>query len=297
VNPILGDPSSEQRAMEEFTNFVARMDDIQVNVILDATFNHSAWDCVIGEVGVELFPWATNADDLIRDVRPQWYSRKGDYGQHASYYHSSADNDVAVAPDRYDFGKWNDVADFFFGRYDALVQGQSGGWRDCYLMERDHFEGHDTYTREIWEYFARYPLYWLEKTGHPAGTPKGESSRGIDGLRCDFAQGLPSEFWEYVINRTRTVKWDFIFMAESLDGYREVAGSKRHGIGYRSARQFDILNENMIFYWRDSFFSYPYQGPGGANDPPNPQPYTYPTWQAFDHRHHGFQGTGPVTEI
>ena len=288
VNPILGDPATEEQAMKEFTNFVARMDDINVNVMLDATFNHSAWDCVIGEVGVELFSWATNANDLIRDIRPQWYSRKGNYGEHASYYNSSADNDIAVAPDRYDFGKWNDVADFFFGRYDALVQGQSGGWRDYYLMERDHFEGHDTYTREIWEYFARYPLYWLEKTGHPAGTPKGESFRGIDGLRCDFAQGLPSEFWEYVINRTRSVKWDFIFMAESLDGYREVAGSKRHGIGYRSARQFDILNENMIFYWRDSFFSYPYQGPGGANDPPNPQPYTYPTWQAFDNRRNAY---------
>ncbi len=288
VNSILGDPATEDEALKEFTNFVQQMDAVGVGVMLDGTFNHSAWDCEIGQVGVDMFAWATNAGALIRDIRPQWYSRKGAYGEHASYYNSSADNDIAVAPDRYDFGKWNDVADFFFGRYDALVQGQSGGWRDSYMAERDHFEGHDTYTREIWEYFAYYPIYWMEKTGHPQGTPKGESWRGIDGLRCDFAQGLPSAFWEYCINKTRSVKWDFIFMAESLDGYREVGGSKRHGIGYRSARHFDVLNENMIFYWRDNFFSYPYQGPGGANDPPDPQPFTYPTWQAFDNRRNAY---------
>ncbi len=31
------------------------------------------------------------------------------------------------------------------------------------------FDGHDTYTRELWQYFTDYAAYWLEKTGHPAG--------------------------------------------------------------------------------------------------------------------------------
>jgi glycosidase len=123
------------------------------------------------------------------------------------------------------------VREFHFGSYDCLVKGVSSANRDEFLSERDVFFSHNDRTREIWEYFAHYPLYWLEKTGHPAGTPKEQSWRGIDGLRCDFAQGLPSQFWEYCINRTRAVKWDFLFMAESLDGYREVAGSKRHGVG------------------------------------------------------------------
>jgi hypothetical protein len=60
---------------------------------------------------------------------------------------------------------------------------------------------------------------------------------GIVGLRADFAQGLPPPVWEYIITRTRARRWDFTFMAESLDGGR---------VGYRSARHFDVLNESLV---------------------------------------------------
>ena len=103
------------------------------------------------------------------------------------------------------------------------------------LMNRPKFPGQTATTRELWEYFAYYPVYWLTKTGCAPGTPPSQTYKGIDGLRCDFAQGLPSQFWEYCINKTRQVKWDFLFMAESLDGFRTVNGSNRHGVGYRSA--------------------------------------------------------------
>jgi hypothetical protein len=285
VNAVLGDPCNEDQALAEFTNFVGALDAAGVGVMLDGTFNHSAWDCEIGEMGVRM-GITNDPAALIRAVRPQWYSRKNEYGEHATYYQSGGQSDIAAAnaPDRIDFGKWLDAADFFFGRYDCLVQGPvadtndlwSSRWYKRYLFEEDRFEGHDAYTRELWEYFASYPLYWLEKTGHPAGTPKAESWRGIDGLRCDFAQGLPSQFWEYCINRTRSVKWDFLFMAESLDGNREINGNKRHGVGYRSSRHFDVLNENLIFYWRDRFFNYFDRG--------NAQPYTEPTRTALTAR-------------
>ena len=258
VNSVLGDPATTDQAMGEFTNFVHAMQMSGVGVMLDGTVNHSAWDCEVGETGQRLFPgWATNAAALIREARPQWYSKKGDHSQHASYYVSAADNDVAQAPDRIDFGKWSDAADFNYGVYDALVGAQTDDQRDNYLDERDKLEPLDAYHREVWQYFSQYPAYWLEKTGCPAGTPKlQQAQKGIAGLRCDFAQGLPSQFWEYTINKTRSIKWDFVFMAESLDGYRTVNGSNQHGVGYRSARQFDVLNENLVFYWRDNFFSY-----------------------------------------
>ena len=139
----------------------------------------------------------------------------------------------SVAPDRSDFGKWSDVRDFYFGNYDTLVKYASASHREEFLLERDDLDPLPPDTVELWEYFAYYPLYWLDRTGHPAGTPPAQSHKGIDGLRCDFAQGLPSGFWEYCINKTRSRKWDFLFMAESLDGYRETAGSMRHGVGYR----------------------------------------------------------------
>jgi hypothetical protein len=308
VNAVLGDSNNTDRAMTEFTDFVGAMDSVGVGVMLDGTFNHSAWDCQIGQIGVdmgltyEVLSTDTNgitttnivaveATDLIRDVRPEWYSRTDQYGEHASYYESGSENNIAVAPDRIDFGKWSDAADFNFGTYDCLVQEAAGNtnnawasrWNKRYLLEEDRFEGHDAYTRELWEYFSRYSLYWMAQTAHPAGTPPEESSRGIDGLRCDFAQGLPSTFWEYCINKTRSVKWDFLFMAESLDGYSEVAGSKRHGVGYRSSRHFDILNENMVFYWKSNFFDYP--------DRNNPQPHTDPVRQALDDRRNAFDAS------
>ena len=290
VSSVLGDPSTEEQAMKEFTNFVAQYDQVGVGVMLDGTFNHSAWDCEVGLKGVEM--GVTNdAAALIRVVRPQWYSMKDNFHKHATHYESASQHDLATAPDRIDFGKWADAADFHFGVYDALVQegpfdtnnAWSSPWHRRYLREDDHFEGHDDYTREVWEYFAAYPTYWLEKTGHPAGTPKTESYKGIDGLRCDFAQGLPSAFWEYCINRTRKVKWDFIFMAESLDGFTEVDLSKRHGVGYRSARHFDILNENMVFYWRNDFFDYYKED--------SPEPYTYFTQQALDARRKAYDAS------
>lgn len=289
VNPVLGDPfvADGSQAMLEFQEFVQAMDQTGIGVMLDGTFNHSAWDCEIGDVAVQMFPqWATNETDLIRAVRPQWYSKAGNYGAPASYYQSANNTDIAVAPDRVDFGKWNDVADFFFGTYDALVQGQTDEWRDRYLLQEDKFYGFATNaTRELWQYFAHYPIYWLEKSGHPVGTPKNQSYKGIDGLRCDFAQGLPSEFWEYTINKTRSVKWDFLFMAESLDGFREINGNKRNGLSFRSARHFDIMNENMVFYWRDQYFDYK---PWGGTPFTGQQPFTFPTWQAFDNRRNAY---------
>ena len=57
-------------------------------------------------------------------------------------------------------------------------------------------------------------------------------------MRADFGQGLPPQAWEYIINVARSHKWNFVFMTESLDG---------GAVTYRSARHFDILNENIIF--------------------------------------------------
>ncbi len=116
-----------------------------------------------------------------------------------------------------------------------------------YLNEDDvyDFSGMSTNQMDLWRYFAYYAEYWLKKTGH-SGTNAWDAAldgRGIDALRCDFGQGLPPQLWEYIINRTRKMKWNFVFMAETLDG----------GVpGYRSNRHFDLLNENLVFQFTQS---------------------------------------------
>jgi glycosidase len=301
VAPMLGRGAGESAAvaMQEFQTFVERLDSWGIGVMMDGTFNHSAPDAIMGQGAVDLgFVLPGNENQKIRDFDTRWYAREGFPGQPAA-----STNDIAVAPDRNDFGNWTDVREFYFGRYDTLVlekgeQLEDGtypdsAYRQAPLLERDHFLGHSqdgNYTRQVWEYFAYYPIYWLEQSGHPVGTPKSESWRGIDGLRCDFAQGLPSQFWEYAINKTRSVKWDFLFMAESLDGNRNVGDNpddpsyRRHGVGYRSARHFDILNENIVFYWRDQYFNYPNNG--GTREPAVPSVGN--TFNAYSQRRQAF---------
>ncbi|MFZ4588477.1 MAG: hypothetical protein ACOYNG_05765, partial [Terrimicrobiaceae bacterium] len=288
VAPMLGRGNSTASADSEFQTFVQRLDQWGVGVMMDGTFNHSAPDVIMGQGAVQL-GISSNASQQIRDFNPGWYAKEGFPGTPAGNR-----TEIAIAPDRNDFGNWTDVREFYFGDYDALVKEKGtqnpdksypdNAYKLAFLLERDEFAGHTETTRQVWRYFAHYPIYWLEKSGHTASTPKNQSHIGIDGLRCDFAQGLPSQFWEYTINKTRARKWDFIYMAESLDGARTVGNSPRHGVGYRSARHFDVLNENIVFYWRDTFFGYPANGGAGTAKTPN----TFDTWKAYDDRRASF---------
>ena len=288
VAPMLGRSNTEANAMSEFQTFVSRLDQWGVGVMMDGTFNHSAPDAIMGQGAVNL-GITSNGAQQIRNFNTGWYAKEGFPATPAATL-----AEIAIAPDRNDFGNWTDVREFFFGDYDALVKEKGtqnpdksypdNAYKLAFLLERDEFSGHTTTTRQVWNYFAYYPIYWLEKSGHTSSTPKSQSHIGIDGLRCDFAQGLPSQFWEYAINKTRARKWDFIFMAESLDGARTVGNSSRHGVGYRSARHFDVLNENIVFYWRDTFFGYPANG--GAGTAKNPK--TFDTWKAYDDRRNSF---------
>jgi hypothetical protein len=272
-----GKDETEATALSEFRDFVAACDlgycaavtnrgyVGTINIMLDGVFNHTSWDAVLGERGVAMFaakgittyndkngrPQAITADTPIGHVRPNWYAYWQNYGQPATKFWSPTDHDVATAPDRGDFGKWGDTAELFYGRYAALVEHNDED-NGNYLDESDWFdwscmtnEGYA--TAELWEYMGSYVEFWLDKTGHDFVNDRlgqldengaAYDDYGIDGLRCDFGQGLPPQFWEYCINRARSKKWNFMFMAESLDG---------GVVSYRSNRHFDILNENFVF--------------------------------------------------
>lgn len=251
VNPYLGSDNTESSAMAEFQSFVQKADDYAgsvgtINIMLDFVANHSAWDAVYGQGGVEL----GYTGDKNQKLPANWYSRATDYGQPATYFTNMGDKDIAVAPDRDDFGKWNDVADFHYGRYSALWRYSSDASKiPPPHKNEDDFMDWNSLSPEViklWRYLGHYPIYWLQQTGHPlANSTSGTDAQrlsaddtGIDALRCDFGQGLPNPLWEYIINRTRSAKWNFVFMAETLDGGEP---------GYRSNRVFDILNENMVF--------------------------------------------------
>ncbi len=238
INPLLSKANTRDAALGEFTNFVAAADAAGVSIMLDEPFNHTSYDCELDASGVYYFKTNAAPTDEIRNSEARFYSANGDYCARAS---SAAT--VAVAPDRGDFGKFGDVHDVFFGRYAALVC-QNPSDNGNYLNESDTFDystnsgNFDRVTQNTWRYFADSVLYWLDKTGCPNGTTANQTYKGIDGVRADFGQGLPPQCWEYIINKVRARKWDFVFMTESLDG---------GAVTYRSNRHFDILNENLIF--------------------------------------------------
>ena len=272
VNPLMSaayngsqsEAANRAAAMTAWQAFTAAADAKEVGIMLDAPFNHTAFDVELAEKGVQLFQResesAWSPADQIRNREARFFSRTGNYAQRA--YDASS---IAPGPDRFDFGKWNDVKDVFFGRYDALVEVDAEPERSSHTAEGDWFDTSQfewtngdftqggqqwNVTRRVWQYFAHYAVHWLEKT-RPAGQNRNSlasdgdtaaryawDSRGIDGLRCDFGQGLPPRCWEYIINTARSYKWNFVMMSESLDG---------GAVTYRSARHFDILNENIVF--------------------------------------------------
>ena len=238
--------SGRAQAMAEFQRFARNAATRGIGLFLDVPFNHAAHDVELAAAGVRYWAdAATAATTPISTVEARVFSRAGDYDMRADTAEAVAD-----APDRFDFGKWTDVADVYFGRYAALVPNQAAA--GAYQNEADWFDysagndasrgdsaGHfDHVTQSLWRYFGDYLQFWLDQTGYPGNRQHAALSvqAGITGLRADFAQGLPPQAWEYIVNRTRARRWDFVFMAESLDGGH---------VGYRSARHFDILNDSL----------------------------------------------------
>lgn len=302
VNPDMSDAADEASAVAAFTNFVRLCDRARgetmdegarelntINVMLDGVMNHTSWDAIYGEglaaatngLGAAAIAELTNAygnisalgvEDRIATTGKMginWYSRATNYAMPATYYVDATNNDIGVAPERVDFGKWDDVAELLYGNYSTMIrfddrtQAQKDSGELTEETSRMYNEDDQYYydqmlpaTKLLWKYMASYPEYWLKKTGHSGVNQPGVTDAngvltddyGIDGLRCDYAQGLPSQFWEYLINRTRSKKWNFLFMAETLDGGL---------VGKRSNRHFDILNENMVFRFTQDKVSEP----------------------------------------
>ena len=102
VNPLLSKANTRDAAMTEFTNFVATADAAGLNVMLDEPFNHTAHDCELDTKGVQYFAGGAQPTSQIRSNEARFYSRTDAYDMRA--YDSSS---IALAPDRYDFGKWS----------------------------------------------------------------------------------------------------------------------------------------------------------------------------------------------
>jgi hypothetical protein len=225
----LSDGGTTDSSMAAFTNFANAAKTKGVDIFFDVIFNHTAWNCQVGRDPDNPLNWAADPNAQIRNIRPQWYSKftgaftcnRNGYNQGDFQYTQTATSASQLGPapaERIDFGKWPDVADLFWGTYSALYSPTS---------EEDGMWTFGTDVAKMVDYFAYFTQFWLEKSVNTLG-----------GFRCDYAQGLPPQCWEYLINRARKIKWDFIFMAESLDG---------GAVSRRAGRHVDIINQNWVW--------------------------------------------------
>ena len=185
----------------ELQDFVKAADAQNIGIMLDAPFNHTAHDVELSSSGQKYWGNASSsAGTEIRAVEARVFSRAGEYD-----LRSNGAAAVAPAPDRFDFGKWTDVFDIFFGRYAALVTSQTAQEKNNYLNEGDWFDysvgeeetagqgsGHfDAITASVWRYFGDYLQYLARQDGLSTerfiGKP--ELDRGNRRSACGFRSG------------------------------------------------------------------------------------------------------------
>ncbi len=224
--------NTEVNSLSEFQYMVNKAEEIGLNVFIDVAFNHAGRDVVLGQVAADLgFCQQGDINNSIRSSKWAWCTRGSSWAE--TFYREAAGDEFSCAhwapADRKGEHIWMDAnTDFFFGNYSSLgpkpdVWLDTNGWpqNEWDVMYTDLGAAGSAEVRNLWDYFANILPYWLDLTGNK-----------LDGIRADFAQGLPPQAWEYIINVTRQQKWDFIFLAEVLDP---------NEVQYRENRHFDIL--------------------------------------------------------
>ncbi|HTJ53785.1 MAG TPA: alpha-amylase family glycosyl hydrolase [Nitrosospira sp.] len=241
VSERLSDAGAAGASMLEFQYLVDKAEELNLNIFIDVALNHAGRDVVVGQGAVDLGLSSPNeAQQPLARIHPAWSTSKSNYRSHAGN-----ERDIAeYAPaDRLGEHRWYDAGiDWFFGDYSSLGPKPGSGWdtsrgsaedeRDLFYTDLDPAGGYDFEVVNVWNYFAYLFPYWLDRTDNK-----------LDGIRADFAQGLPPQAWEYIINKTRQKKWDFIFLAEALDP---------DPIRYRVARHFDLLTTVDHWLYRNS---------------------------------------------
>jgi hypothetical protein len=233
INPWLADNGSKERAIVLFREVVDQAQAAGLDVLIDVAFNHAGRDVVYGEGAVELGLCTPHeADAWIREVRPSWCTRGNEVRdrQLIPHYREPAPNGFGCAvyapSDRLDEHIWDDAnVDWYFGDYSALgpkplgrdPQGGAEDEQDLFYTDLSAAEE----TGRLWSYFAHIVPYWLATTNGK-----------LAGIRADFAQGLPNQLWELLVNRARQARWDFVFLAEELDP---------PSVQYRLNKVFDVL--------------------------------------------------------
>ena len=217
IDPDLAD--NIQNRMSEFEDLVKRTHEAGMKVIIDFVPNH---------VARQYFSDAR--EPFVEDLGQTDNVSKAFDVNNNFYYLPGQTLTLRFDPQREE--------DFAYSEFPAKVTGNNHF--DAYPSQNDWYETvklnygvdymhggacHFNTIPNTWEKMLEILLFWADK--------------GVDGFRCDMAEMVPVEFWNWVIPQVKKVR-DVIFIAEvyNPDEYRN----------YIYTGHFDYLYDKVGFY-------------------------------------------------
>ena len=217
IDPDLAD--NIQNRMSEFEDLVKRTHEAGMKVIIDFVPNH---------VARQYFSDAR--EPFVEDLGQTDNVSKAFDVNNNFYYLPGQTLTLRFDPQREE--------DFAYSEFPAKVTGNNHF--DAYPSQNDWYETvklnygvdymhggacHFNTIPNTWEKMLEILLFWADK--------------GVDGFRCDMAEMVPVEFWNWVIPQVKKVR-DVIFIAEvyNPDEYRN----------YIYTGHFDYLYDNVGLY-------------------------------------------------
>lgn len=216
VSPDLAD--IVENRMQEFDELVARSHKVGFKVIMDFVPNHTARQYYSDAKPKKTKDFGAN-DDTSQAFSPDnnYYYIPGQYLE--LQFERSADNPYTEFPAK---ATGND-------RFDNRPD--KNDWYETVKLNYgvDYCNGHQNYfipVPDTWLKMRDILIYWAQK--------------GIDGFRCDMAEMVPVEFWNWVIPKVKAKNKQLIFIAEIYN-----PGQYKN---YIHAGLFDYLYDKVDMY-------------------------------------------------
>ncbi len=199
VNPDLANDVPNRK--KEFLNLVERTHNKGMKVLIDFIPNHVAryYSSDAKPEGV-VDLGADDDNSLAFDVNNNFYYLPGTSFQVPEGYNSLGDNEFPTKDGKFDESPAKATGNDVFRENPSVYD-----WFETIKLNYgvDYQDNRTKYFNPIpdtWKKMTNILLYW--------------ASQDVDGFRCDMAEMVPVEFWNYAIGKVKDAYPDVIFVAE-----------------------------------------------------------------------------------
>jgi glycosidase len=228
VNPDLAVMVEDR--IKEFEALVIRTHEAGMKVLIDFVPNHVAREYHSDMKPEGVFDFGED-DDPVKAFDPNnnFYYILGEAFQVPADYNSLGDNDFPTKDGKFDENPAKATGNDVFSASPSV-----NDWFETVKLNYgvDYLNNRTKHFEEIpdtWKKMKDILLYWAAKD--------------VDGFRCDMAEMVPVEFWEWVIKEVKTQYPDITFTAEiyNPDAYRDYIFTGGFDYLYDKVEMYDTL--------------------------------------------------------